>query len=296
MDTFGAVSLVGFALLLAFNQVGIKITNEGFQPVFFAGIRSVGSGILVALWILVRGRSLRIERRFWGLAIAIGLCFAAEFIFLFTALDLGSVARTSVIFYTMPVWLALIAHLTLPEERLSPLKALGLALAFCGAAWAILDRSGGGGDGSKAPSLIADICALGGAMGWAGVALLVRGTRLRELRPDLQHLSQLVVSAPILLIAAIFFGPFVREVEPIHIAGLAFQIVVIAGAGFLFWIWLLSIYPASSVASFSFLSPIFGIALGWLILDEHVGLQTAGAGALVAVGLILINRRPRHPG
>lgn len=295
MDTFGTVSLVGFALLLAFNQVGIKITNEGFQPVFFAGVRSVGSGVLVALWIVARGRSLRIERRFWGPALAIGVCFAAEFIFLFTALDLGSVARTSVIFYTMPVWLALAAHFILPDERLSPIKALGLALAFCGAAWAILDRSSGG-EGGNAPSLAADLCALAGAMGWAGVAILVRGTRLRELRPDLQHLSQLVVSAPILLIAAFFFGPFIREVAPIHIAGLVFQIVVIAGAGFLFWIWLLSIYPASSVASFSFLSPIFGIVLGWLILGEHVGLQTAGAGALVAVGLILINCRPRHPG
>lgn len=295
MDTFGTVSLVGFALLLAFNQVGIKITNEGFQPVFFAGIRSVGSAILVALWIVARGRSLRVERRFWGLAIAIGLCFSAEFIFLFTALDLGTVARTSVIFYTMPVWLALIAHFTLPDERLSPLKMLGLALAFSGAAWAILDRSGGGENGN-APSLLADICALAGALGWAGVALLVRGTKLRELRPDLQHLSQLVISAPILLFAAFFFGPFIREPELIHYAGLAFQIVVISGAGFLFWIWLLSIYPASSVASFSFLSPIFGIALGWLILGEHVGPQTAGAGVLVAVGLILINRRPRHPG
>ncbi len=67
-------------------------------------------------------------------------------------------------------------------------------------------------------------------------------------------------------------------------------IALVAGAGFLFWIWLLSIYPASSVASFSFLSPIFGILLGWLLLGEHAGVSIFAAGALVAAGILLINR------
>ena len=39
-----------------------------------------------------------------------GMLFAGEFMFLFTALDLTTVARASVIFYTMPLWLALIGH------------------------------------------------------------------------------------------------------------------------------------------------------------------------------------------
>ena len=34
IDAFGAVSLVGFSLLLGFNQVVIKVVNEGMQPVF----------------------------------------------------------------------------------------------------------------------------------------------------------------------------------------------------------------------------------------------------------------------
>jgi len=54
---------------------------------------------------------------------------------------------------------------------------------------------------------------------------------------------------------------------------------------------------ASSVASFSFLSPVLGVALGWLLLGEHVGPQILLALVLVCAGLILINRprkdRPR---
>ena len=78
-------------------------------------------------------------------------------------------------------------------------------------------------------------------------------------------------SAPILFLAAPFFGPFIRDLEPIHLWGLAFQIIVVVTLGFAFWLWLLSIYPAASVAAFSFLSPVFGVLFGWALLDEKVG-------------------------
>jgi drug/metabolite transporter (DMT)-like permease len=66
--------------------------------------------------------------------------------------------------------------------------------------------------------------------------------------------------------------------------------VAVVSAGFLFWFWLLTIYPASSVASFAFLSPIFGVGLGWLLLGEPVGPGILVALVLVCAGLVLINR------
>ena len=105
---------------------------------------------------------------------------------------------------------------------------------------------------------------------------------------------QVMISAPILLILAPFFGPFLREVAPIHLVGLVFQIVAVASLGFLAWFWLMSIYPASSVASFSFLSPVFSVILGWLLLREDVALSVWGALVLVAGGIYLINHKPRH--
>ena len=59
IDTFGAVSLVLFSALLGFNQVVIKVVNEGLQPVFFAGLRSLGAVVCVGLWMGVRGQSFR---------------------------------------------------------------------------------------------------------------------------------------------------------------------------------------------------------------------------------------------
>jgi len=47
------------------------------------------------------------------------------------------------------------------------------------------------------------------------------------------------------------------------------------------------------VAAFSFLSPVFGILLGWALLGEAVGVSILFSGALVAVGLALISRPQR---
>lgn len=55
IDLFGAALLTGFALLLAFNQVVIKVTNGGLQPVFFAGLRSLGAVLCIWLWLKWRG-------------------------------------------------------------------------------------------------------------------------------------------------------------------------------------------------------------------------------------------------
>lgn len=291
IDAFGATSLVGFSFVLAVNQVVIHLMNEGVQPVFFAGVRSALAAAVIAAVMLAQGRSPRLERAVLGPGLLIGLLFAAEFVCLFLALDLTGVTRVSVIFYSMPVWLSLMAHFLLPGERMGALKALGLALAFAGVAWAILSREGASaGEGS----LAGDLLALGAAWGWAGVALCARATRLRAARPETQLLWQVAVSAPVLLLLAPLFGPALREPEAWHLAGGAFQ-VALASVGFLFWFRLLSIYPASGVASFSFLAPVFGVGLGWLLLGESVGPPLLGAAALVAVGLVLVNRPAGAP-
>ena len=56
LDAFGVASLSAIALLLAFNQIVIAWVNQGLQPVFFAGLRSVLAVGAVVLWMRLRGR------------------------------------------------------------------------------------------------------------------------------------------------------------------------------------------------------------------------------------------------
>ncbi|MEM6303124.1 MAG: DMT family transporter [Pseudomonadota bacterium] len=289
MDLFGAVALIAFALHLAFNQVVIKVTGDGFGPVFAAGVRSAGAVIVLLIWMRLRGVSTRIPRRAWAGGILSGVLFATEFTCLFIALDITTVSRASVIFYSMPVWMAIFAHLLFPGEQLTRLKVAGLVMAMSGVAIALMDRGGG------QVSWAGDLLALASAFLWAGIVLCIRLTALKDVPPAQQLLFQVVVSAPILIAIAPLFGPLLRQPELIHYAALLFQIVAVASLGFLAWFWLLSIYPAASVASFSFLSPVFSVILGWLLLYEDVALSVWVALVLVAGGIYLINRKPRTP-
>ncbi|WP_299671229.1 DMT family transporter [uncultured Roseobacter sp.] len=288
MDAFGAAALIAFALHLAFNQVVIKVTNGGFNPVFAAGVRSAGAVIVLILWMRLRAISLKVPRAAMPAGVLSGCLFALEFTCLFTALDFTTVSRASVIFYSMPVWLAIASHFLIPSDRLTGVRGIGLVLAMGGVALALLDRS------DSTASLTGDLLALTSAVCWAGIALCVKITPLSTVPPAQQLMFQVVVSAPLLLIASLAFGDLIRDLQPIHIAGMLFQIIAVASLGFLAWFWLMSIYPASSVASFSFLSPVFAVILGWLLLGEDVSAKVWVALVLVAAGIYLINRRPRR--
>ena len=286
LDGFGLAAMLGVTLLLAVNQLIVKEVNSGLQPVFFAGLRSALAIGFVWAWLVWRNRPPQIRRADLWPGLAMGSVFAAEFMFLFIAMDLTTVGRASVIFYSMPVWMAILAHFGLPGERITPVRAAGLSLAFAGTAWAILARAPGG-----QSSVIGDLCALGAAFGWAGTAFLARATRMRHAGPEMQLFWMVLVSAPILLAASLFFGPLIRQIEPIHWAFLIFQSSVVVAGGFISWLWLLSVYPTPTVASFSFLTPIFSLTLGYLIFGESVTTELLVAAGLVGAGIYLINRR-----
>jgi drug/metabolite transporter (DMT)-like permease len=155
---------------------------------------------------------------------------------------------------------------------------------------AILSRQPGTGG-----SLAGDLLAVGAALGWASTAFIARASSLREVGAEMQLFWMVLVSGPLLLLAAPLFGPLLRDLEPVHLLGLVFQSSVVVAGGFIFWLWLLSVYPAATVASFSFLTPVFALAFGALLYGEEVTPALALAAVLVAAGIVLINRPRAAP-
>ncbi len=76
VDAQGVVFLVGLSLLLAFNQIVIKVTNQGFQPVFAAGIRSLGGLLIIWGWMFWRGIPIVLARRVLLPGLGLGLLFS----------------------------------------------------------------------------------------------------------------------------------------------------------------------------------------------------------------------------
>lgn len=287
LDLPGFAGLLLFTVVLAGNQLVMKTTSTGLSPVFQAGLRSLFACLVILVWMMARRISFGSLRRDLWPGIAMGTAFTLEFIGLYNALDMTTVARASIIFYTMPMHLSLAAHFLIPGERLTPVKVVGLIFAFLGVVIVLADRPGG------EASLMGDLLAWMGAVGWAAIALTVRITRISEAPPEAQQLWQLSFSAVALLLVAPLFGPLVRDFGAEHVWLMGYQVFLVASFGFLGWFYLMKRYPASTVASFSFLTPVLAVFMGWAILGEELHLSVLLALAFVSTGILLINRKAR---
>ncbi|MFT5004914.1 MAG: drug/metabolite transporter (DMT)-like permease, partial [Paracoccaceae bacterium] len=271
IDLFGGSALLALSIMLGLNTVMIKVVNDGLQPVFSAGARSACAFFIVLAYAMWRRKNLSISDGSLVPGVITGVLFAVEFIFLFVALDYTTVTRVSIFFYTMPIWMALGAHFLVDGERITSRKALGLVIAMIGVIWAFADRGTGGGN------IIGDILVTIGAMCWAAIGLTARVSKMNRAVPEMQLLYQLAISTVILLPLAFLMGPVIRELELWHLAIFAVMVIGVVSVGFLVWFWILSIYPPSEMASYSFLAPVFGVIFGWLFLGEQIGLTIIGA-------------------
>ncbi len=289
IDAFGASILVATSATYGLNHVLIKIVNDGLQPVFQAGLRSLCAILPIMLFAWLTHKKLTVrDGSFWPGLLA-GVFFSIEFVLLYQALDYTSVARAAIFFYTMPFWAAIGAHFLIPGERLTMVRTGGLLLAFAGVFVALSNNAAPATD----KALMGDIFCIVGAALWACVLLLARTSKLSRACPEMQLLYQLSVSALVLLAVTPLFGEPVREFTPL-IAGIFFvQVFGVVCVGFLTWFWILSIYPASDMASFGFLAPVFGVLFGWLILGEEITYTIVTALVMVGVGIVLVNRKLR---
>lgn len=285
LDSQGFWLMLGLATLFGVNNLMIKYGNQGLQPVFFAAVRSLVAVVFLAGWMQVRGLAFRLD--LWRQGLLAGLLFSCEFFFLFLALDHTSVVRASALFYAMPIWLALAGHFLFPGERLTPRKSLGFALGF---AAVVLTFSGRGDVGDA--GIWGDLAATLAGMSWAGIVVVSRKTRFGTASPEAQIFWQVITSAVLLMaLAPLFGGPLVRDFDTTQAVLLAVQAVGVVCLGFVTWFWLIGRYYASTVASFSFLTPVLSALLGWMVLGEAVTWTTPVALGLLVAGLVLVNRR-----
>ncbi len=69
------------------------------------------------------------------------------------------------------------------------------------------------------------------------------------------------------------------------------QTAIGAFASYLAWMWLLRHYPATKMSSFTFLTPVFALVFGVVLLNEPLTVQLVLALCGVAIGIVLVNRR-----
>ncbi len=296
MDTRNALDaravglMVVLCLIWSAQQIALKATAQDCAPLLQIAVRSGVAALLVGLWMAWRRERLTLAHGVWQPGVAAGALFALEFLLAGEGLRYTSAAHMVVFLYTAPIFAALGLHWWLPAERLAPLQWAGIALAFTGIVVAFFLRGSQGAGPAWQRMLWGDLLGLLAGAAWGATTVLIRVTRLSSLPASQTLLYQLVVGFALLVPLAWGAGHVSAfHGTPAVWASLAFQSVVVSFASFLLWFWLLRTYLASRLGVFSFLTPLFGVALGAWLLAEPIAPGFLAGAALVLAGVMLVS-------
>jgi len=287
LDFTAMAMLVVLCVSWGLQQVAIKVAISGVPPLLQSGIRSVGATIFIWIWMTLRREPL-LEKDgtlWWG--IAAGLLFAAEFILIYWGLEYTNASRAVIFLYMSPFVVALGAQLFIPGEHLRMIQVLGLCCAFAGIVVAFEESL----NFPTRRMLIGDCMLAGAAILWGATTVMIKACPLSRIKPSKTLLYQLAVSAVVLPIGSLIKGePGIVLMTPLIAGSLVYQTVWVAFATYLTWFWLIRHYPPSRLASFTFLTPLFGVLAGGLLLGEPITGGLLMALVLVGSGIYLVNR------
>lgn len=275
-------------LLWGMQQTIVKLTAPYISLVMQGGIRSMLATTLLLIWARTRGIPLfNRDGTLWP-GLFIGLLFSIEFVFIYAGLGHTAASRMVVFLYLTPPLTALGLALFVPGERLNARQWFGILVSFSGIVLAFSE-------GFLAPrdvTWLGDSFGIGAAFCWAATTVVVRSTTLARVSATKTLLYQLAAASVLLIVASKLMGePGVKTVTPWVVASIAYQGGIVAFMSFLIWFWMLTRYLAARMSAFSFLTPIFGVLAGVLILGEPLTPPFALAAGLVAAGILLVNLR-----
>jgi O-acetylserine/cysteine efflux transporter len=228
----------------------------------------------VALWILVG----------YGLAIGVG-----QFGLLFLAIKLGMSAGLGALVIQLQAFFTILLAVAFLGERPGWPQLAGAATAFAGIAVIAAERLG-------SAALWPVLMTVAGAACWGVANLLTK----RAGKVDMLGFvvwSSLLPPIPLYLLSLLFEGPG-AVLSLSHISALAIGALLFTGwastvFGYGAWSVLLRRYPASTVAPFTLLTPVTGVAAGALLLGEHVTVLEGVGSVLIFAGLLFNVFGPR---
>lgn len=251
------------------------------------GLRSILSALMVYPLIHPHIRRELFGQKYRSAGVLVGFLFAIEFYLVGEALRYTSAAHTIVLLYTAPIFVALGLNWKLPSERLSGLQWGGIALAFLGIVVSFVLRSENASHAST--SVLGDGLALMAGVFWAATTITVRLTVLAEAPATQTLFYQLFMAGVVLVPVAYLTGQSEIHWTSLAIGSLIFHTVLISFASYLIWFRMLKKYLASRLGVFSFLTPVFGMGFGILLLNEHVEMNFIVGTVMVMLGVVLVS-------
>lgn len=276
-------SIALLCLIWGLNWVVMKYANQFFPPILFTTYRFIlGAGILLAVvcykkiplprrqdwkWVIIGGI---LQIAFFNAAVQVGMQFL-------------SAGFSSLLSYSMPLWVTIMAHFLL-GERLTKRKAAGVAMGMAGLG-TLLNISGGG-------ALWAVILTLTGAIAWAFSSILVK-LKLQHCGVLQYTAWQMVVGAVVLSMYSALFEQGTVQWGWQAVVCLLYNGLLASAIAFLLWTYILSTTEAGKASVSVLVIPIIGVVAGTILLNEPLHWNTIAGMVLILSGITLVNGQNR---
>ena len=278
-------SLVLVAVIWALNFSIVKISLNEIDPFSFNALRYILAAVLLIVAAKRKGFSLKVRKEhFWKL-VGIGIIGNLVYQLLFIiGIDFTYSANAAVMLGTIPIWVALLSQL-FTDEKITPSKAAGVALAFIGITLIIL---GGKNELSFASdSFKGDLITLLAAIAW-GVYTILSKKYLKFYSSTQYSAFMSIVGSISLLLAGI---PFLIDMDFSQVSFAGYGGVVYSGlfsVGLAYLIWNNGVHKIGAVktAAYQNLVPVLGLIFGVVILKEQLTILQYIGSIFVIIGII----------
>lgn len=274
--------------VLGVQQVVLKSASDDMSPLFQLAIRSGIAAFLVAVYMRMRRESFSLSDGTLLPGVGLGVLFALEYLCLGEGLRFTSASRMVVFLYTAPLFSALILHFLREDERLRLPQWCGILAAFLGIL-ITFSFTASGSTAADSSQWWGDSLGLLGGFLWGLSTVLVRTSTLASAAASKTLLYQLSIATCLLLVLTLLLNQSSFNLTPMLVSNLLFQGVVISFLSFLVWFSLLKRYVAAQLGVLMFMSPIFGVAFGVVLLNEPLAWNFIVGCLLVLVGILLVS-------
>jgi drug/metabolite transporter (DMT)-like permease len=283
---FGAIYVIWGSTYLS-----IMIALESFPPFTLSGLRFLTAGLLLTGFCRLNGERIPSSRAIMQVSITgILLLFFGTGSVIWVEQYLNS-GLTSIIWATLPIWLALFDKTTWTGKNLHLKGLTGLIIGFTGVLWLIGNEN----DLNTLPHssrLISLFIAFGGMIIYAGGSLYMK-YKLSGTAPMTTVSIQLIAAGLLSLLVSFVIGEphrvILGKISLNSILSLIYLITMGSMVAYLSYVFLISKISPVIVGTYTYVNPVIAIILGWSVLHEAISIRQVIALLLILSGVLLIN-------
>jgi drug/metabolite transporter (DMT)-like permease len=273
--------------------LAIRVGVREVPPFLLAGLRFLIAGLILYVWMRLRGTPSP-KAREWGAASFLALLiFVFDYGLLFWAEKRVPSGIAAVMMAMIPVFMALGEIFFLHTQRMTVRLGFALLVGIAGVAVLVGHSMHLG----EAPVDTRGACALiVASVSWSVASSLTRKLPLPEAKA-MSSGAQMLAGGVLLMIAATVLGEFhgFRVQDVSREAWLALAYLMVAGsiAGFTAYVWLLHHESPTKVGTYAYVNPVVAVLVGYFLGGEAIGPRTIAGTALVLVSVVVITTGPK---